>query len=110
MKTLARAATGIGVTALLLLAASESRAGTTTCGSTTAGWNVPAGDPVLVSSPGPIYSVLSAVGEYRSHSMLSNGPNGWVTHATSVTPPTSGDTSPYWTPFCSSCGSEGWNP
>ncbi len=110
MKTLVCCATGIGVTALLLLSATESIAGTTTCGSTTAGWNVPAGDPVLVSSPGPIYSVLSAVGEYRSHSMLSNGPDGWVTHATSVTPPTNSDMSPYWTPFCSSCGSECWNP
>jgi hypothetical protein len=98
---------GVAATAL---ATAEARAGQSTCGSTSAGWNVPAGDPVFVSGPGPIYSVLSAVGEYRSHSMLSNGPDGWVTHATSVTPPTNGDTSPYWTPFCSSCGSECWNP
>ena len=108
--SLVRGATGLGVAAFLLLASSESRANEAACGTTSAGWNVPAGDPVFVSSPGPVYSVLSAVGEYRSHSMLSNGPDGWVTHATSVTPPTSSDESPYWTPFCSSCGSECWNP
>ena len=51
-----------------------SRAGQTVCGTTHAGWNVPAGDPVFVSGPGPIYAVLSAVGEYRSHSMLSQRP------------------------------------
>ena len=33
-----------------------------------------------------------------------------MTHATSITPPTNGDMSPYLTPFCSSCGSECWNP
>ena len=103
--------TGVGVAAFMLLAQSpQASAGQSTCGSTSAGWNVPAGDPVFVSGPGPIDSVLSAVGEYRSHSMLSNGPDGWVTHATSVTPPTNSDLSPYYTPFCSSCGSECWNP
>jgi hypothetical protein len=110
MKNMGRCAVALGVTGILLLAASESRAGQAVCGSTSAGWNVPAGDPVFVSGPGPIYSVLSAMGEYRSHSMLSNGPDGWVTHATSVTPPTNSDVSPYYTPFCSSCGSECWNP
>lgn len=80
------------------------------CSSVSAGWNVPSGDPVFVSGPSPIYSVLASMGEYRSHSMLSRGPDGWITHGTSITPPTSSDTSPYWTPFCSSCGSECWNP
>ena len=101
---------GLGVMAAVTAFGIQARAGQSTCGSTSAGWNVPAGDPVFVSGPGPIYSVLSTMGEYRSHSMLSNGPDGWVTHATSVTPPTSGDTSVYETPFCSSCGSECWNP
>lgn len=110
MRPLLARALGLGFCAALTFAASVSRAGQAVCGSTAAGWNVPAGDPVFVSGPGPIYSVLSAVGEYRSHSMLSNGPGGWVTHATSVTPPTNGDLSPYYTPFCSSCGSECWNP
>ncbi len=92
-----------------LLVAREARA-QSYCGSVSAGWNVPNGDPVFVSGPGPIYAVLSSVGEYRSHSMLSRGPDGWITHGTSITPPTNSDTSPYYTPFCSSCGSECWNP
>ena len=58
-----------------------------TCGCTDAGWNVPNGAAVFEHSPGPVASVLAAVGEFRSHSMLSRGPGGWVTHATSVTPP-----------------------
>jgi len=112
-----RSALGLGVVGILMLAATESRAQTTggsssanQCGSTSAGWNVPSGDAVFVSGPGPVYATLAAMGEYRSHSMLSRGPDGYVTHATSVSPPTNGDTSPYWTPFCSSCGSECWNP
>jgi hypothetical protein len=104
-----RAVVGVGVLAGVLGFAESARA-QTVCGTTPAGWNVPAGDPVFVSGPGPVYSVLSSVGEYRSHSMLSRGPDGWVTHATSITPPTNSSLSPYWTPFCSSCGSECWNP
>ena len=92
----------------MLFAASGARA--TTCGSVSVGWNVPNGAAVFENSPGPIASVLAAVGEYRSHSMLSRGPDGWVTHAISITPPTSSDASLYLTPFCSSCGSECWNP
>ncbi len=106
---LKRAVVGVGVLAGVIGFAESARA-QSVCGTTPAGWNVPAGDPVFVSGPGPIYSVLSSVGEYRSHSMLSRGPDGWVTHSTSVTPPTNGSLSPYWTPFCSSCGSECWNP
>ena len=109
MGTIGRCVAGIGVTALVLLAATESRAQTQTlCGSTPSnevGWNVPNGDAVFVSGPGPIYSVLSAVGEYRSHSMLSNGPNGSVTHATSTTPPANGNTG--WYAFTSNSGSTG---
>ncbi|MFY0583358.1 hypothetical protein ACN28S_61800 [Cystobacter fuscus] len=36
--------------------------------------------------PGPIRSVLDAIGEYRTHSMLSHGPGAGVTHATMATP------------------------
>jgi hypothetical protein len=79
------------------------------CGTAPATWNVPAGDIALTQTVGPVMNVLTAVGEYRSHSMLSS-PYGYVTHATSVTPKQNGDKSPYWTPFCSSCGSECWNP
>jgi hypothetical protein len=58
----------------------------TTCGSTSAGWNVPNGATVFEVAPGIISDVLVAEGESRSHSMLSHGPNTWVTHSTSTTP------------------------
>jgi hypothetical protein len=74
----------------------------TVCGSTSAGWNVPYGATAFIQGPGPIKDVLTAVGEYRSHSMLSHGPGGWVTHSTSVTPPASSDRG--------FCGSECANP
>jgi hypothetical protein len=48
---------------------------------------VPAGATVYEIAPGIISDVLGALGEQRSHSMLSHGPNTWVTHATSTTPP-----------------------
>ncbi len=100
---IARCALGLGVAGLLVMAASEARAQQTLCGSIPggqSGWNVPNGGTVFVSGPGPIYSVLASVGEYRSHSMMSNGPGGWITHATSTTPPTK---SPgFCTDFCSS--------
>jgi hypothetical protein len=63
------------------------------CGSTSAGWNVPNGDAVFEQAPGVIQGVLAAVGEYRTHSMLSRGPDGWVTHATAITPPVNDDRS-----------------
>lgn len=81
---------GLGSAAALLSWQAFARADVT-CGSTQAGWNVPSGDTVFEQSPGPIAEVLAAVGEYRSHSMLSRGPDGWVTHATSITPPVNGD-------------------
>jgi hypothetical protein len=93
----------------LVLGASEARAGDIICGTATAAWNVPPGDVALTQTDGPVKATLTAVGEYRSHSMLSS-PYGYITHATSVTPHQNGDSSPYLTPFCSSCGSECWNP
>jgi hypothetical protein len=81
---------GCGALGLLVLNPARARADVT-CGSTDAGWNVPSGDAVFEHSPGPVASVLAGVGEYRSHSMLSRGPGGWVTHATSVTPPVNSD-------------------
>ncbi len=96
--------------ALPVLICSQAFAGDVVCGSVSSGWNVPGGATVFSQSPGPVASVVTAVGEYRSHSMLSRGPGGWVTHATSLTPKQNGSTSPYLTPFCSSCGSSCWNP
>ena len=56
------------------------------CGSTAAGWNAPNGAVVFNRGPGPIRSVMDAIGEYRTHSMLSHGPGGSVSHATLATP------------------------
>ncbi len=84
---------GLFATGALATLASSARADVL-CGSTSAGWNVPDGDAVFEESPGVIESVLAAVGEYRSHSMLSRGPDGWVTHATSITPPVNSDRNP----------------
>jgi hypothetical protein len=77
----------------LLALESTAHGGDIVCGSTSAGWNVPNGGAVFEETPGVIQGVLAAVGEYRTHSMLSRGPDGWVTHATSVTPPVNSDRS-----------------
>ena len=82
---------GAVLTVGALLAQASSARADVLCGSTSAGWNVPDGDAVFEESPGVIQGVLAAVGEYRTHSMLSRGPDGWVTHATSLTPPVNGD-------------------
>lgn len=59
--------------------------GSVACGSSPATWNAPAGAIVLSRSAGPVSGVLTALGEYRTHSMLVHG-NGWVTHAAMYTP------------------------
>jgi hypothetical protein len=85
---------GLCVAAGALLALeSTAHGGDVLCGSTSAGWNVPNGAAVFEETPGVIQGVLAAVGEYRTHSMLSRGPDGWVTHATSITPPVNNDRS-----------------
>ncbi|WP_225413879.1 hypothetical protein [Stigmatella hybrida] len=93
---------GSAVVAVALTAAPSARAGASdtsdgACGSTSAGWNAPNGALVLTrGSGGPITSVLSGVGEYRTHSLLSHGPGGDVTHETMYTPGTNG-----WPTYCS---------
>lgn len=67
----------------------------TECGSAPASWNAPNGAVVFNRGPGPIRDVLDAVGEYRTHSMLSHGPGASVSHATMKTP---GQTS--WPTIC----------
>jgi hypothetical protein len=52
------------------------------CGLVAAGWDAPTGAVVFNKAPGPIDDVITAVGEYRSHSMLSHWPGGPVTHST----------------------------
>lgn len=67
------------------------------CGSTAAGWNAPNGALVLNrGGEGPVTAVLDAVGEYRTHSMLSHGPGGMVSHETMHSPGTNG-----WPTYCS---------
>jgi hypothetical protein len=75
------------LSALAATSVSASASASTVCGSTNAGWNAPAGAAVFEIAPGNIGDVLRALGEQRSHSMLSHGPDTWVTHATSITPP-----------------------
>jgi len=101
---LVRGVVGLGIVALGLSFTATASADPV-CGSIPAGssgWNVPNGGTVFISGPGPIHDVISAIGQTRSHSILSNGPGGYVTHATSVTPPVTGDRS--------FCGSECMNP
>jgi hypothetical protein len=81
-----------GVAALSVLAKADGPP----CGMSPASWNAPNGAAVFSKGPGPIDAVLSAVGEYRSHSMLSHGPGGGVSHATAKTPPTNA-----WPAICS---------
>lgn len=73
----------VAVSALALAGAAHAEG---ECGSTSAGWNAPNGAVVFDRSNGPIRDVLDAVGEYRTHSMLSHGPGAAVSHATMATP------------------------
>jgi hypothetical protein len=65
------------------------------CGSTSAGWNAPPGAAVLIvgAHGDVVHDLLAALGESRSHSMISHGPGTWTTHATSTTPPSQQDCS-----------------
>jgi hypothetical protein len=66
--------------------AAPASAATVACGSVGPGWNAPNGAVVFNRGAGPIRDVLTAVGEWRTHSMLSHGPGGYVSHATMKTP------------------------
>jgi len=85
----------------LLLAASTANAGASgtsdvACGWSSSGWNAPNGALVTNRAPGPVRAVLDAVGEYRTHSMVSHGPGGWVSHETMYSPGQTG-----WPTYCS---------
>ncbi|KYG04881.1 hypothetical protein BE21_44195 [Sorangium cellulosum] len=56
------------------------------CGYSSAGWNAPNGAAVFSVGSGLIGDLLNAVGEIRTHSMLSHGAGKWVTHATMKQP------------------------
>ena len=76
----------IGSVAVSALALAGNAQATGECGWAPAGWNAPNGAVVFDRSAGPIRDVLDAVGEYRTHSMLSHGPGGGVSHATMKNP------------------------
>jgi hypothetical protein len=57
----------------------------TACGSSPPNWNAPNGAVVANISNGPIKAILNAVGEARTHTILSHG-NGWASHATTAQP------------------------
>lgn len=61
----------------------------TACGSGPPNWNAPKGAVVSLSSSGPIRSIINALGEVRTHTILSHG-NGWASHATTAQPSLSG--------------------
>ncbi|HVE82956.1 MAG TPA: hypothetical protein VND93_08925 [Myxococcales bacterium] len=88
--------------ALLVISGGAALAGSSdtsdiACGSTAAGWSAPNGTLVLSrGGEGPVTAVLDSVGEYRTHSMLSHGPGGQVTHETMHSPGTTG-----WPTYCS---------
>lgn len=86
------AATGLSADAF----AGSSGTADVACGTASAGWNVPKGGFVTVRGSGPVRSTLAALGEYRTHSMLSHGPGAYVTHSTMFTPGTTG-----WPTYCS---------
>lgn len=81
---------GVTLGAFGLTLMGEARRADAGCGMAPAGWNVPKGGTVYVRSPGPISAVISAVGEYRTHVMMSHGPGAYVTHET-MRRPGSGD-------------------
>lgn len=66
------------------------------CGSSSTYWNAPNGAAVFNRSQGPLRDVITAVGEYRTHSMLSNASVHYVTQATSKVPDRPG-----WPTYCS---------
>jgi hypothetical protein len=88
------------VSVLTLVVAAPARAGSSdtssvACGSAPAGWSAPKGALVTHSAGGPVHAVLEAIGESRTHSMMSHGPGGWVTHSTMFDPGTTG-----WPTYC----------
>src|SRR5262249_40000528 len=48
------------------------------CGSSSSGWSAPKGSLVSNYGAGPVKAVLQALGETRTHQILSHGPGGWA--------------------------------
>ncbi|MBI5482691.1 MAG: hypothetical protein HY906_27805 [Deltaproteobacteria bacterium] len=75
---------------LLVAAAAQADSGSfansqsVACGTRTSYyWNAPAGSTVYTRSNGPIAAVIDAVGEYRTHTLLSHG-TAWTSHSTTA--------------------------
>ncbi len=87
MKRLTSSLASLG--ALALTAVASPALAADNCYSTSASWNAPNGAVVFSHGEGgPITPVITAVGEYRTHSILSHGPGGYASHATMKTPAT----------------------
>jgi len=70
----------------LIFLPAKAAASETACGYAFVAWNAPNGAVVFSSGPGPIQDVINAVGEIRTHSVLSHGPGKWASHATMKSP------------------------
>ncbi|HYW87020.1 MAG TPA: hypothetical protein VFB50_04575 [Chloroflexota bacterium] len=76
--------------------ASPSATNQPACGTVSAAWNVPNGGIAFNRSDGPVKSVIDAIGEYRTHGIISNGTTNYVSHCTMHSPGQTG-----WPTYCS---------
>jgi len=81
-----RTAVSFMVVLSFIAGANPARAGgmdttTVACGAVQASWNAPKGAIVGLRRDGTVSAMLEAVGEYRTHVMMSHGVGGSVTHA-----------------------------
>jgi hypothetical protein len=61
------------------------------CYTVSAGWNAPNGTTVFNrGQQGVTRAIVDAMGESRTHTMISHGPNTWVSHSTMYSPGTNG--------------------
>lgn len=65
------------------------------CGSSSSGWSAPKGALVANYGSGPVKAVLQALGESRTHIILSHGPGSWATQSTMFDPGTTN-----WPTYC----------
>ena len=86
----------LALLAVLVVTASPALAyvdsGDKACGGTPASWNAPNGANVSVrlGEHAPIGSLITLLGEYHTHAMISHGPGAdrWISHATAKQPGT----------------------
>jgi len=85
---LAKSKRWVSAAAMVVATAAAAPAGAdTTCGvASKTAWNVPDGGLVISRTGGVIRVILDAVNEWGTHTVLSNGYDSWVTHATATQP------------------------